>query len=207
MNSATRSSCSASPNSTDTGIEQRVHPTMVPKSSAIGRIDGVLNAVAVDADFVGELILVGPGAGGGCGNGVLGRLRYRGRGAGHGAQRDDGPARRPARPHDRPTQWHTTRNCLQSGYYVRLLSVFDHPGALAGIATRWPNMNISLESIVQRSRAPNADAPDVTKLTNPQPVTLITYETSEQAMKDALALIHSDGHVAEPPHFIRIEQL
>jgi homoserine dehydrogenase len=66
---------------------------------------------------------------------------------------------------------------------------------------------ISLESIVQRSRAPSADAPDVTKRTNPQPVTLITYETSEQAMKDALALIDRDGHVAEPPHFIRIEQL
>ena len=32
---------------TDTGIEQRVHPTMVPKSSAIARIDAVLNAVAV----------------------------------------------------------------------------------------------------------------------------------------------------------------
>jgi homoserine dehydrogenase len=49
---------------TDTGIEQRVHPTMVPKSSAIARIDGVLNAVAVDGDFVGEIVLVGPGAGG-----------------------------------------------------------------------------------------------------------------------------------------------
>jgi homoserine dehydrogenase len=49
---------------TDTGIEQRVHPTMVPKSSAIARIDGVLNAVAIDGDFVGEIVLVGPGAGG-----------------------------------------------------------------------------------------------------------------------------------------------
>ena len=49
---------------TDTGIEQRVHPTMVPKSSAIARIDGVLNAVAVDGDYVGEIVLVGPGAGG-----------------------------------------------------------------------------------------------------------------------------------------------
>ena len=49
---------------TDSGIEQRVHPTMVPKSSAIARIDGVTNAVAIEADFVGELVLSGPGAGG-----------------------------------------------------------------------------------------------------------------------------------------------
>ena len=41
----------------------------------------------------------------------------------------------------------------------------------------------------------------------PQPVILITYETSEQAMAEALAAIGDDGHVAEAPQFIRIEQL
>ncbi len=48
---------------TDAGIEQRVHPTMVPKGSAIAEIDGVLNAVAIDSDMM-DLTLVGPGAGG-----------------------------------------------------------------------------------------------------------------------------------------------
>ncbi len=48
---------------TETGIEARVHPTMVPKSSAVARTDGVLNAVALDGDAVGEIVLVGPGAG------------------------------------------------------------------------------------------------------------------------------------------------
>src|SRR5579884_2280286 len=43
----------------DGGIEQRVHPTMVPKGSVIAEIDGVLNAVAVDSDMM-ELTLVGP---------------------------------------------------------------------------------------------------------------------------------------------------
>jgi homoserine dehydrogenase len=66
---------------------------------------------------------------------------------------------------------------------------------------------ISLESIVQRSRAPRADAPGSTRPTHPQPVILITYETSEAAMNEALGLIHGDGHVAEAPHFIRIEKL
>ena len=49
---------------TETGIEQRVHPAMVPKSSAIARIDGVTNAVAVESDFAGQVVLSGPGAGG-----------------------------------------------------------------------------------------------------------------------------------------------
>ncbi len=46
------------------GIEQRVHPTMVSKTSAIAQVMGVLNAVTIDADAVHELTLVGPGAGG-----------------------------------------------------------------------------------------------------------------------------------------------
>ncbi|MGN6685170.1 MAG: homoserine dehydrogenase, partial [Devosia sp.] len=46
------------------GIEQRVHPTLVPKSSAIAGVDGVLNAVSLETDHVHELLLAGPGAGG-----------------------------------------------------------------------------------------------------------------------------------------------
>ena len=49
---------------TAAGIEQRVHPTMVPRSSAIAQVMGVTNAVTIDADAVQELTLVGPGAGG-----------------------------------------------------------------------------------------------------------------------------------------------
>ena len=46
------------------GIEQRVHPTMVPRTSAIAQVMGVTNAVTIDADAVKELTLIGPGAGG-----------------------------------------------------------------------------------------------------------------------------------------------
>ncbi len=49
---------------TDTGIEQRVHPTMVPTSSVIAQVHGVTNAVAIETDLLGELLLSGPGAGG-----------------------------------------------------------------------------------------------------------------------------------------------
>ncbi len=46
------------------GVEQRVHPTMVRKTTAIAQVMGVVNAVTIDADAVHELTLVGPGAGG-----------------------------------------------------------------------------------------------------------------------------------------------
>ena len=49
---------------TDSGIEQRVHPTMVPTASVIAQVHGVTNAVAIETDILGELLLSGPGAGG-----------------------------------------------------------------------------------------------------------------------------------------------
>jgi homoserine dehydrogenase len=49
---------------TGEGIEQRVHPTMVPKDSAIAQVMGVTNAVTVDAEGLAPITLVGPGAGG-----------------------------------------------------------------------------------------------------------------------------------------------
>ncbi|MEO1000601.1 MAG: homoserine dehydrogenase, partial [Pseudomonadota bacterium] len=48
---------------TASGIEARVHPAMVPKHSAIAEVSGVTNCVAIDSDFTGTLLLVGPGAG------------------------------------------------------------------------------------------------------------------------------------------------
>src|SRR4029077_8431714 len=46
------------------GIEQRVHPTMVPKSSSIAQVMGVTNAVTIDGDGIPPITLGGPGGGG-----------------------------------------------------------------------------------------------------------------------------------------------
>ncbi|MGI9483412.1 MAG: homoserine dehydrogenase, partial [Hyphomicrobiales bacterium] len=50
---------------TDDGVEQRVHPTLVAKGSPIAEVDGVYNAVSVEGDFLGDLMLEGRGAGAG----------------------------------------------------------------------------------------------------------------------------------------------
>jgi homoserine dehydrogenase len=44
-------------------VELRVHPTLIPESLPIATVDGVLNAVMLQASGVGELMLIGPGAG------------------------------------------------------------------------------------------------------------------------------------------------
>ena len=183
---------------TDSGIEQRVHPTMVPKSSAIARIDGVTNAVAVEADFVGQLVLSGPGAGGDAtASSVMSDIADIARGD------RVGTFGRPAASLE-PYRRAAIRK-HEGGYYIRL-SVFDRPGAFAAIARRMADHEISLESIVQRRRAPRSTAPGHAVPVAPQPVILITYETTEEAIREALDAIMRDGHIADTPQMIRIEQ-
>ncbi|WP_439499125.1 homoserine dehydrogenase [Bosea sp. (in: a-proteobacteria)] len=183
---------------TKTGIEQRVHPTMVPKSSAIAQVMGVTNAVTIDADAVREITLVGPGAGGDpTASAVVADIVDVARGTaglpfGLPVARLETPTRAPMQRHE-------------GGYYVRL-AVADRPGAAAAIATRMAEADISLESIVQRRSEAAAARDPGGRSGAPVPVVLITYATSEQAIRAALEKVTADGHIAEPPQVIRIER-
>ena len=175
---------------TSHGVEQRVHPTMVPLSSSIAQVMGVTNAVTVDADAVSELTLVGPGAGGmATASAVVADIADIARGirsAPFGLPVDHlAPAQKS------PMQRH------EGGYYIRL-AVRNQIGAAAAIATRMAEHEISLESIVQR-RARDGDD-------SVAPVVLVTYATTEASVRQALAQIVKDGHVADKPQVIRIER-
>ena len=173
------------------GVEQRVHPTMVAKSTAIAQVMGVVNAVTIDADAVHELTLVGPGAGGGAtASAVVADIADIAKGvrsAPFGL-----PSAMLAKADRAPMQMH------QGGYYIRL-TVVDRPGVMAAIATQMGNRQISLESIVQRSR-PGKSASE------PATVILLTYATTEHTVREALAAIEADGIVSEKPQVIRIER-
>lgn len=185
---------------TESGIEQRVHPAMVPKHSAIAEVSGVTNCVAVDGDFAGTILLAGPGAGArSTASAVAGDILDIARGA------NLLPFGIPAaklKPYKR-----AKLGQHQGAYYVRL-SVFDRPGAMASITKRLGDREVSLESIVQRrprGARPGIDARLKPGL--PTPVTLVTHETTEEAIRGALEAIHKDGNVSETPQMIRIESL
>ena len=178
---------------TASGIEQRVHPTMVPKASAIAQTMGVTNAVVVNADVVREVTLSGPGAGGDAtASAVVADIADVAKG-------DRSPAfGRPAAALKPLEQ--AAIETHEGGYYVRL-SLYDRPGAAAAIAMRMAERGISLESIVQRSRPGGGGTSG-----NPVPVTLITHATAERAIREAIAAVVADGHVTEKPQVIRIER-
>ncbi|MFG1462856.1 homoserine dehydrogenase [Xanthobacter sp. DSM 24535] len=175
---------------TDDGIEQRVHPTMVPKHWPIAQVSGVTNAVAVDGDAV-ALTLVGPGAGGAAtASAVVADLVDLARG---GAGYPFGLATTALQvPQRAPMQLH------EGGYYIRLAAV-NKPGTAATIAGRMADEGISLESIVQHRPTRKGDGEQAT-------VILITYATTEEAVRRAVAAIDAEGVIANPPQVIRIEK-
>ncbi|HKA99894.1 MAG TPA: homoserine dehydrogenase [Methyloceanibacter sp.] len=184
---------------TDSGIEQRVHPTMVPKDRAIADVDGVLNCVAIDGDFVGEVMLVGPGAGAGpTASAVTSDLIDIARGH---VLPPFGTKAKALKPYKKAEM-----RAHEGGYYIRL-SVYDRPGAFAAIAGRMADQGISIESIVQRR--PGAELPGFNRRDENAPafVVLITHQTTEAAIRKALAAIERDGHVDQKPQMIRIEKL
>jgi homoserine dehydrogenase len=180
-------------NRTTSGIEQRVHPTMVPRSSAIAQVMGVTNAVTIDADAVHEMTLMGPGAGGeATASAVVADIADFARGL---RQSPFGAPVAAMAPLERaPIQMH------EGGYYIRL-SVYDRPGAAAAIATRMAQSNISLESIMQRRRPGEKPREDTAV-----PVILITHATYEKHIHQALEAVVKDGFIAEKPQVIRIER-
>ena len=180
---------------TERGIEQRVHPTMVPKSSAVAQVMGVTNAVTIDADAVKELTLVGPGAGGlATASAVVADIADIAKGI------RSAPFGLPTSALDPALRLPMQRH--EGGYYIRL-SVHDRPGAAAAIATRMAERQISLESIMQRSRPGSRGA---AAQAGTVPVVLITYATSETTIREALEAVVQDGYIAERPQVIRIER-
>jgi homoserine dehydrogenase len=174
---------------TEHGLEQRVHPCMVPRSTPIAHIDGVFNAVVVEGDFVGRVMLEGRGAGAQpTASAVVADLldiaveRW--------SPSFAVPARalqaRPAAPMARHI----------GAYYVRLM-VVDRPGVIADVAAALRDEQVSMEQMIQRGRAPGEAVP----------VVLTTHETEEAAMRRALDRIGRLDTVREPPRMIRVENL
>ena len=177
----------------DQGIEQRVHPTLIPKGSPAADTDGVFNAVVVKGDFVGDLMLEGRGAGAHpTASAVLSDVVDIARSNFRPAFGIPAKDLRPYRA--APQKAH------EGGFYVAL-TLQDKPGAVAASARILADEKISIEQIFQRGKLEKDEARATA------PFILITHDTVESAMRAALERIEKDGHVAGHPRMIRIERL
>ena len=164
-------------------IEMRVHPTLIPESKQLAGVDGVLNAIMVKADAVGELLLVGPGAGGAAtASSVCADIID--------IARECGPGTRslgisvanlnplPVMPWDE----------ISSEWYLRL-RVTDRPGVMSDITQKLAARGISIESLVQKASQPGDTNVPIVILTHAVPASLINDAVKAVA---ALAEVQSD---------------
>ncbi|KEO58821.1 homoserine dehydrogenase [Thalassospira sp. MBR-102] len=174
---------------TSEGIEQRVSPVLVDRSTQISKVEGVFNAVVLEGDYVGPVVLQGRGAG------------ERPTASAVVADLVDIAAGRNAPvfgvPADRLKK--NVRASLEKHvgpYYLRLM-VWDRPGVMAEVTATLAKHGVSMASMIQHGRAETEGGV--------VPVVFVTHETSEAAMSGALSDISAFESNSQPPVLMRIE--
>jgi len=181
---------------TGNGIELRVHPALLPERRLIANVDGVMNAVLVQADAVGPTLYYGAGAGAEpTGSSVVADVMDVVRVA--SADVDN---RVPvlAFQHDAISDFRTVPSSeFETSYYLRILAE-DVPGVMADISRILADQQINIEAIIQKEPASGSS-----KL----PIVLLTKRIVEGAMDTAIAQIEKLRSVEGAVVRIRVESL
>ena len=178
------------------GIELRVHPTLVPAKRLIANVEGAMNAVVVHGDAVGTTLYYGKGAGSEpTASAVVADLvditRLATADAGHRvphlAFQPDSMAATPILPIGQ----------VITSFYLRL-QVADQTGVLSRITTILAEHDISIDAVIQRESAEGEKQTDLI---------ILTHDTVEGRMRDALALMQALPTVLAPIVNLRKEEL
>ncbi len=178
------------------GIEMRVHPTLIPEKRLIANVDGVMNAVLVQADKLGPSLYYGAGAGADpTASAVVADIIDVARTITVDAQnRVPHLAFQPDQIVDIPILPITE---VTTAFYLRM-RVDDRPGVMAEITRIMGDKNISIEAILQKE--PEAG---VTRAT----IIMLTQKIREQQMVEAIDAIGRLDVVHGEIHRIRVETL
>ena len=194
----------ATPGGVGGGIELRVHPTLVPAKRLIANVEGAMNAVMVQGDAVGTTLYYGKGAGAEpTASAVVADLvditrlhtadpDHR---VPHLAFQPDAVAATPILPIAQ----------VITAFYLRL-QVADQTGVLARITTILAEHDISIDAVIQRPGAEGAGQVSA-EGGKPTDLVILTHDTVEGRMRDALALMQSLPTVLAPIVSIRKEEL
>ena len=166
---------------------QRVQPHLVPFDHPLAHVDGATNAVVAEGNFSGRLLFQGAGAGDGpTASAVVADLIDIARSTVGGG--DIGV------PFSVPVAELEAMAPADSGprlgrAYIRF-TVADRPGVLAEITAAMRDAGVSIESLIQKGRAGDAEA---------VMVAMVTHEGPESAVAEALRLLDGSASLTEPP--------
>jgi homoserine dehydrogenase len=174
-------------------VEARVHPTMIPFSNPLSGVNGVLNAVTISGDAVGDMMLYGYGAGMmPTAGAVVGDVIDLARNLLSGSV-----GRIPLLAY----QMENIKNIpvlsmenIRQHYYFRF-SVLDRPGVLSKISGILGDYGISIKSVHQKGR----------KMSGAVPIVMLTHLAREADVQNALSDISNLDVVSDRPVLIRIE--
>jgi len=178
---------------TGDAVEARVHPTMIPFSNPLSGVNGVLNAVTISGDAIGDMMLYGYGAGMmPTASAVVGDIVDLARNLLSGSMgrvpllsfQLDHIRKIPVLPMEE-TRVH---------YYFRF-SALDRPGVLSKISGILGDYDISIKSVHQKGRRTNGSVP----------IVMLTHLAKEADVRKALSDIYDLDVVGDPPVLIRIE--
>ena len=180
---------------TDSGVELRVHPTLIPESRLLANVNGVKNAVLVNGDAVGPTLYYGAGAGAlPTASAVV-------------ADIVDVTRLLTADPEHRVPHLAFQPDQLQdlpilpieevvSSYYLRIQAM-DRAGVLANITRILAENGISIEAVIQKGAVGDGAAE----------VVILTHRVREKYANQAIASIEALDSVAGPVVRLRMEEL
>ena len=178
------------------GFELRVHPTLIPERRLIANVDGVMNAVMVKGDAVGQTMYYGAGAGSEpTASAVV-------------ADMVDVVREFSLEPESRVPYLAFHSHALSEGavlsmrevetaYYLRLFAR-DEPGVLADVTRVLGDRGISIEAVIQKQPEPGVDH---------IPVILLTHRVSEGQMDAAIEQLENLERINGRVVRIRVENL
>lgn len=180
--------CQAGPD----GISARVHPALVPAAHPLGGVSGAFNAVFVEAREAGQLMFLGPGAGGSpTASAVMGDLVTVARNLVRGVS---GP------PQDVYGEFPILPIAeVHTRFHLRL-QVRDEPGVLAEVAKIFASHGVSLQT-VQQSAVEGNDRVDGWSAT----LKILTHEARECDVKECVDELTGHHYVNSDPRVIRVE--
>ncbi|RRS06027.1 homoserine dehydrogenase [Aquabacterium soli] len=183
----------------DSGIELRTHPTLVPMRRLIANVEGAMNAVLVQGDAVGTTMYYGKGAGAEpTASAVVADLVDIARlidaapeaRVPHLAFQPDSMSALPILPLDE----------VITSFYLRL-RVADKAGVLAKLTGILAEQGISIDAVIQR------EADEVSGEGNQTDLIILTHDTKEGSMNQALAAMQALPTVLAPIVRLRKEEL
>jgi homoserine dehydrogenase len=172
---------------TPMGLYQRVQPAMVKLGTPLADVEGAFNAVVADCGLAGPYFFEGRGAGRDpTASAVIADLVDIARGASGSAFGLPAAALEEVKP--------PAPESHRAAFYLRF-KVLDEPGVLAGIARKLADSHVSIESMIQRGRAPG----------EPVSIVMITHEAPEPSVVRALKTIAASDNVLGEPNMIPME--